>query len=271
MHSPSLSKLLRRKQKGISGHKNAVEKKIPDLQLEMLHIQQGIFHGNGRVVIVFEGFDAAGKGGAIRTLTSTLDPRGITVHPIGPPLPEERGEHYLQRFWRALPAPGTIAVFDRSWYGRVLVEKVEGLTKSSRIRDAYREINEFETLLTNDGISVLKFFLGVSREEQLRRFEDRLKDPYKQWKLTADDIRSHVHWDAYVKAADKMFAKTHNRNSPWHLIPADHKSLARLEIMRICVKELSEWREWIREKAARLGTRTLEQELARLGRKDGEL
>lgn len=261
MKTPSLAKLLRHKQRD-----DGKGEKIPDLQLEMLRVQQGIYHGKGRVVLAFEGFDAAGKGGCIRTLTSTLDPRGVKVHPVGPPEACEKGEHYLQRFWRNLPAPGEIAVFDRTWYGRVLVEKVERLAKPSRIHDAYREINEFERMLVDDGIVVLKFFLGISPGEQLRRFEARLNDPYKQWKLGEPDLEARRHWKDYVKAVDKMFEKTSTKRARWRLIPADHKDSARAEVLRETVHELGDWGDWIRSEAARLGSRTLKQELKSLGK-----
>jgi polyphosphate kinase 2 (PPK2 family) len=271
MGKPSLSKLLRHDQKTPKEGKNSLEKDISELQLEMLRVQQGVWHAKARVILAFEGFDAAGKGGCIRTLTANLDPRGVAVHPVGPPTPAEQGRHYLWRFWRDLPEPGTIAIFDRTWYGRVLVEKVERLAKPERIRDAYREINEFEQQLADDGVTILKFFLGISAPEQRRRFEARLEDPYKQWKLSEADLEARRHWDDYVKAVDKMFAKTHTKHAPWHLIPADHKPAARVSVLRETVRELGDWGDWIREKAERLGRRTLKQELKALGRKDKEL
>lgn len=265
MAKPSLRKLLKHKQKAPKGGKDTLEPEISRLQLEMLRVQQGLYHGKGRAVLVFEGFDAAGKGGCIRTLVARLDPRGVTVHPIGAPGPQEKGQHYLQRFWEKLPRAGTIAVFDRSWYGRVLVEKVEKLAEPERIHDAYREINEFERALVDDGVTVLKFFLGVSRGEQLGRFEARLNDPYKQWKLTEDDIRNRGNWDKYVKATDKMFEKT--SAVPWRLIPADDKASARAQVLRETVRELREWGDWIRSAAQRMGQRSLRQELEKMGRK----
>ncbi|MGZ3669761.1 MAG: polyphosphate kinase 2 family protein [Bdellovibrionota bacterium] len=267
MKTPSLSRLLRKTQKA-PPDKLKQEARIEKLQLEMLRVQQGIYHGKGRAIVIFEGFDAAGKGGCIRTLTSLLDPRGVAVHPVGPPNPEERGRHWLYRFWRDLPLPSTIAVFDRSWYGRVLVEKVEALTKPGRIHDAYREINEFERMLADDGITLIKFFLGISRDEQLRRFEDRLNDPYKQWKLSEDDLRNRRNWNAYVKAVDKMFRETHSKHAPWRLVPSDHKSAAREAVLSQTVEDLGDWGDWIQNCAAKLGRRTLKQEMKALGAKD---
>src|SRR5262249_29987963 len=147
------------------------------------------------------GFDAAGKGGAIRRLVEKLDPRGFKVHPIGPPEAVEQQIHYLYRFWTRLPKPGTIAIFDRTWYGRVLVEKVEKLAARKRCEQAYEEIVNFEKTLVQDGISLIKIFLAISKKEQLKRFEDRLNDPYKEWKLTKDDVEDRRRWDKYVKAA----------------------------------------------------------------------
>jgi polyphosphate kinase 2 (PPK2 family) len=260
MKAPSLSRLLRHKQKS-PDEKNLLEERLEKLELEMLRIQQGIFHGKGRVILLLEGFDAAGKGGCIRTITSHIDPRGVAVHAVGPPTKEEQGRHWLYRFWRDLPEPGTIALFDRSWYGRVLVEKVEQLAKPSRIHDAYREINEFERTLADDGITILKFFLGVSRDQQLKRFEERLGDPYKQWKLSEDDIRNRSNWDKYVKATDRMFEKTNKVH--WHLVGADHKAAARVEVLERIVKELGHWGNWMEKQANITGHRTLKQELGK--------
>lgn len=271
MSQLSLSRLLRHKQKPPKEDKDKLEKEISSLQLEMLRVQQGIWHGKGRVVLLFEGFDAAGKGGVIRTLTQCIDPRGVAVHPIGPPTPDEQGQHYLERFWSKLPKPGTIAVFDRSWYGRVLVEKVEKLAKPGRVHDAYREIREFERMLADDGITLLKFFLAITPEEQLQRFEDRLNDPYKQWKLGEPDIEARRRWNEYVKAVDKMLDKTDAKHARWSLIPADHKPLARVKVMRETVRTLCCWGDWIRDRAAKLGQRTLKQELEAMGKKGKDL
>src|SRR5882672_5475355 len=167
--------------------KAAYERKLAKLQLKMLSIQQTYFHENRRAVIAFEGWDAAGKGGAIRRLTEKLDPRGFHVWPIGPPTPEEQGRHYLYRFWNKLPERGQLAIFDRTWYGRVLVERVERLIKKPVWKRAYDEINEFERMLIDDGVRVVKIFLHITPDEQLRRFAERLNNPYKRWKLTDSD------------------------------------------------------------------------------------
>ncbi len=237
-----------------AGAKNELKK----LQLEMLRIQQGIFHHRKRAIVVFEGFDASGKGGAIRRLTEILDPRGALVHPIGPPRPDEQGKHYLYRFWTRLPAPGELAIFDRSWYGRVLVERVNRLTPKPDWKRAYQEINQFEAMLVNDGVDLVKIFLGISKAEQLKRFEDRLDDPYKQWKLQASDVEARQNWDSYVQAVDDLFARTDTRTAPWHLIAGDKKEYARLETLRIVTRHLRHHRIWA-EKQAKEQNRSLRE------------
>ncbi len=255
--SISLSKLLKNKKALTPDNKSDYKKEVENLQLRMLRIQQGIWHKKNRVIIVFEGFDAAGKGGAIRKLTKMLDPRGFKVHPIGAPTSEEQGKHWLYRFWSCLPAPGTIAIFDRSWYGRVLVERVEGLTKKANWQRAYQEINQFEQMLINDGIDIIKIFLCISKDEQLKRFQERLKDPYKQWKLTKDDIRSRKKWDKYVEAVDDLFIKTNVKVSSWHLIPANNKNYTRKEVLRVLTTELQNFEKWIERIAKKFGKKNL--------------
>jgi AMP-polyphosphate phosphotransferase len=236
---------------------------LNELQLKMLRIQQGVWHKKERVIIVFEGFDAAGKGGAIRKLTEKLDPRGVRVHPIGPPHPDEQEKHYLYRFWKNLPAPGTIAIFDRSWYGRVLVERVENLVEEKRWKAAYEEINQFEKMLKDDGVLIIKIFLKISKEVQLQRFQDRLNDPYKQWKITQEDVRAREKWNDYVLAVKAMLTKT-QKNISWNVINGDNKAQAREEILSIVTKELGPCEKWIQSKADRLGKRKLAKKLAGL-------
>lgn len=267
----SLSGLLENN-KALNGRANSsFKKEIQRLQLRMLRIQQGIWHRRSRAVIIFEGFDAAGKGGAIRKLTEILDPRGVKVHPIGPPNSEEQGKHWLYRFWSLLPSPGTIAVFDRSWYGRVMVERVDELTGEENWKRAFNEINEFEKMLQDDGIELIKIFLCVTKGEQLKRFEERLRDPYKQWKLSKADIRARKKWNQYVEAGDEMFKKTNLKSSPWHLIPADSKPYTRREALRIVTSELKVCEAWIEKQAAKLGQRSLEAALKELGKRRGDL
>ena len=207
-------------------------------QKKLLHVQQAYYHQKRRAVIVFEGWDAAGKGGAIRRLTSKLDPRGFTVYPIAAPREEENGRHYLYRFYTKLPVPGTMIILDRSYYGRVLVERVEGLASPPQWQRAYQEINEFERLLCDDGVRIVKLFLHISEKEQLRRFEERLHNPHKRWKLTEEDVRNREKRKDYEQAIDAMFAKTDTAQAPWHLIPAEHKWFARVEVLKTLVSAL---------------------------------
>ena len=209
-------------------------------QRKLLHVQQAYYHQKRRAVIVFEGWDAAGKGGAIRRLTSKLDPRGFTVYPIAAPREEENGRHYLYRFYTKLPVPGTMTIFDRSYYGRILVERVEGLASPPQWQRAYQEINEFERLLSDDGVRFVKLFLHISEQEQLRRFEERLHNPYKRWKLTEEDVRNRGKRKDYEQAIDAMFSKTDTVQAPWHLIPAEHKWFARVEVLKTLVSALRE-------------------------------
>jgi polyphosphate kinase 2 (PPK2 family) len=215
-----------------------IETEIRKLQLTLLKIQLGLKESNAKVIFMFEGFDAAGKGGAIKALTEFLDPRGYEVYPIGAPTKEEVGKHWLYRFWTRLPSPGHISIFDRSWYGRVLVEKIDELTPKAKIERAYEEINQFEKVLQNDDVHIMKFFLATSKEEQLERFEARLKDPAKVWKVSLDDIRARGQWDQYVEATDLLIKRTNTEACPWHLIVHDKKKEARLEILRIVVERL---------------------------------
>ena len=230
-------------------NKDALVEEAKKLQLNMLRIQQGVFHKKDRVIIIFEGFDAAGKGGAIRALTERLDPRNVRVVPIGEPTEDEKGKPWLYRFWRDLPNPGHITIFDRSWYGRVLIEKVDHLTSPEKLKSAYEEINHFEAQLQNDGITLIKIFLGITKDEQLNRFEDRLKDPYKQWKIGMPDINARKNWSKYVKAVDEIFLKCSPKTSPWHLVAANSKRFTRKEVLSIVTTKLKFCEQWI-EKAA---------------------
>jgi polyphosphate kinase 2 (PPK2 family) len=215
------------------------ERRLDELELRLLQIQQAYKRQDLRGIVVLEGWDTAGKGGLIRRMTVKLDPRQARVWPIGAPTVEEQGDHYLQRFWARLPDPGTLGVFDRSWYGRVLVERVEGFARPEEWRRAYEEINGFERLLIDDGVRLVKLFLHIDKEEQLKRFRERLDVDYKRWKLTPDDIRNHLRWDDYAVAIDDMFARTSTRAAPWHVIPANHKWYARVTGMQTIVDCLS--------------------------------
>ncbi len=191
------------------------------------------------VVIAFEGWDAAGKGGAIKRVTERLDPRGYAVHPIGAPKGDDAAHHYLWRFWRRLPEAGQIAIFDRSWYGRVLVERIEGFCSREAWQRAYREINAFERQLVEYGTVLFKFWMHISKDEQLRRFEARAADPIKQWKLTEDDWRNREKWDLYYEAVDEMLLKTSTHLAPWTVVEGNDKHYARVKVLRTLVEGLS--------------------------------
>jgi PPK2 family polyphosphate:nucleotide phosphotransferase len=207
-------------------------------QTALLHLQRALFHHKKRVIFAFEGWDAAGKGGAIRRLTELLDPRGVRVHSISAPSPEEQGKHYLYRFWEKLPPQGHIAVFDRTWYGRVLVERIEGFCTQKEWQRAYDEINEFERTLTDDDVIMVKFFLHITKDEQKERFLDRLNDPLKHWKMTPEDLRNREKWDDYAKAINDMLAKTNTEHAPWHLIAANNKHYTRAKTLKISCETL---------------------------------
>lgn len=212
---------------------------LSDLQAQLTLIQQAfLFHGI-KGVLVFEGWDAAGKGGAIRRISQALDPRSFKVWPIGAPRNYYLNRHYLLRFWERLPPEGAISAFDRSWYGRVLVERLENLTSEKRWRAAYREINDFERMLIDDGTRLVKLFFHISKEEQMERFSERLRNPLKRWKLTYEDFRNRERWAETELAVDEMLARTSTAIAPWHVIPANNKKFARIKAMRAIVDAFS--------------------------------
>jgi polyphosphate kinase 2 (PPK2 family) len=214
--------------------RDAYEEELADLQQDLFRRQIRLWQKGQRAIVVFEGWDAGGKGGVIRRLTYEMDPRGFKVWPIGPPKDEEPRYPFLWRFWKRLPDRGEVAIFDRSWYGRVLVERVEAFASEKEWARAYDEINEFETMLTADGIRLAKFFLHISSREQLRRFRARGTDPLKQYKLTRDDWRNRGKRKAYERAIQEMLDRTHRKDAPWHVVPAEDKSFARLTVLRAC-------------------------------------
>lgn len=211
--------------------KEDYEDRLHAVQRRLLTLQQQIYRKQRRAVIAFEGWDAAGKGGSIRRLTERLDPRGIKVWPIGPPRDDEQRRHYLWRFWQRLPAPGEIAVFDRTWYGRVLVERVEGFAGKREWRRAYDEINDFERALVDDGVPVVKIFLHITKAEQLRRFRERLRNPWKRWKVGPEDWRNRRRWKQYHRAINDMLKRTDTKAAPWTVIPGNAKWYARTEVL----------------------------------------
>lgn len=215
------------------------EAELDKQQTKLRQIQQAYLGSGQSAVIVMEGWDAAGKGGTIRRMSAVLDPRGFKVWPIAAPRHYHLERHYLLRFWERLPPKGAIAVFDRSWYGRVLVERVEGFASASEWGRAFDEINDFERLLTDDRMRVLKFFLHISPEEQLERFEARLRDPMKRWKLSYEDFRNRKKWDDYEDATNEMLDRTSTKRAPWHVIAANDKKWARIQILKTITTELA--------------------------------
>lgn len=237
---------------------------IKELQLKMLRIQQCVWHNKERVIIAIEGFDASGKGGSIRRVVEKLDPRGYRVHPIGPPKDDEQGKHYLYRFWVNLPSPGIIAIFDRTWYGRVLVERVDKLIPKKRWEEAYQEINQFEKTLVADGVTLIKIFIKVSKKEQYKRFEERLNDPYKHWKITEADIEARKKWSAYATAVKDMISKTSTSSAAWYIVDGDDKDKAREEVLSIITSTLKKQEKWTEKNAKGKEQKELTKELRRL-------
>jgi polyphosphate kinase 2 (PPK2 family) len=211
------------------------DRKLDKLRHKLMQIQQAYLFSGQSGVIVFEGWDAAGKGGTIRRISSALDPRSFKVWPIGAPRPYYLDRHFLLRFMERLPPRGAISAFDRSWYGRVLVERVEELAPEDRWKAAYREINEFERMIVDDGVRLVKLFFHISPDEQLARFEDRLRNPLKRWKLSYEDFRNRRRWDDYAVAIDEMFQKTSTDHAPWSVIPANDKKYARVAALKAIV------------------------------------
>ncbi len=208
-------------------------------QVQLRELGWQVYQQKRPVVIVFEGWDAAGKGGAIKRVTEKMDPRGYVVYPISAPQGEDKTRHYLYRFWRRLPEKGQIAIFDRSWYGRVLVERVEGFCTEEAWKRAYKEINSFERQMRDFGAVVGKFWIHITREEQLRRFEERKQTGYKAWKLTDEDWRNRGKWGAYEEAVNEMLLKTGTRTAPWTLVEGNDKHWARVKILSTLVDLLS--------------------------------
>jgi polyphosphate kinase 2 (PPK2 family) len=212
--------------------KESYAKDLKKFQLGLLNLQLRIKESKRSVIIVIEGPDAAGKGGAIKRTLEFLDPRLVRVYSTQKPTTEEYRHHYLWRFWNRLPSYGEIAVFDRSWYGRVLVERVEGFATDAEWKRAYAEINEMERTLVDDGAIVIKLYLHVSKEEQLKRFKERQANPYKHWKINDEDWRNRRKWNQHNKAAEEMFVKTSTKLAPWTVIAGDYKWHARVSFAK---------------------------------------
>ena len=219
-------------------HRKQYNARLKELQLELLHYQYLLKDLPRCLILVFEGPDAAGKGGVIKRMTQKLDPRYLKVWSTVKPTDEELAHHYLWRFWNRLPRRGHGAIFDRSWYGRVLVERVEKFATNEEWRRAFREINDFEQTLADNGAILLKYYLHISKKEQLRRFKSRASDPYKHWKISEEDWRNRRKWDRHNEAAEEMFSHTDHQHAPWHLIEAEDKRHSRVKCLEILVDRL---------------------------------
>jgi polyphosphate kinase 2 (PPK2 family) len=211
--------------------KKEYRQRLYSLQVRMRELEFEIFKQRLPVIILYEGWDAGGKGGNIKRVVENLDPRGYSVIPIAAPQGEERTHHYLWRFWKHIPKAGHIAVFDRSWYGRVMVERVEGFCKPDEWKRAFQEINEFESQLVSFGTVLVKFWIHITKEEQLRRFEERGANPFKNYKLTDEDWRNREKWDQYLEAVEEMLLRTSTHYAPWTVIEGNDKYFARVKAL----------------------------------------
>ena len=214
------------------------KKELKKLQKRLGELHNTIYRQKIPVILCYEGWDAAGKGGNIRRIARPLDPRGFDVMPIASPEPHELNRQYLWRFWTRLPRSGHVCIFDRTWYGRVMVERLEGFCTEDDWKRAYNEMNEFERQLTDWGAVVIKFWIHIDQDTQLQRFTDRQNTPEKQWKLTEEDWRNREKWPQYEEAINEMLEKTSTENAPWYIIESNDKKYARIKTLKIVIKAL---------------------------------
>lgn len=224
----------------VSLDKETYDKKLVLNQVALAQLGYQVYVKQRPVMMVFEGWDAAGKGGVIKRVAEKLDPRGYVVYSIAAPQGEDKTHHYLWRFWRRLPEAGQIALFDRSWYGRVMVERIEGFCSEGDWKRAFREINQFERQLMDFGVILFKFWMNITKDEQLRRFEDRANDKLRSWKLTEEDWRNREKWDHYEDAVNEMLLKTSTISAPWTVVEGNDKRYARVKVLSTLVDKLSE-------------------------------
>lgn len=222
----------------VSMENEEYKKELKRLQQRLGELHNRLYRKKVPVIIAYEGWDAAGKGGNIKRITGALDPRGYEVHPIASPEPHEKARHYLWRFWTRLPKTGHIAIFDRTWYGRVMVERLEGFCSENDWMRAYNEINEFEKELHDWGAVIIKFWVQIDKDTQLERFNDRQNTPEKQWKITDEDWRNREKWDLYEDAVNEMIQKTSTTYAPWHVLESVDKKYARIKALKIVIDEL---------------------------------
>lgn len=240
VRSPYKTTILESVDLGKTLSKEEYKKRIKALQERISKLHSEIYKRRIPVILAFEGWDAAGKGGAIKRLTEKLDPRGYEVIPTASPNDIEKAHHYLWRFWNAVPKAGHIAIFDRTWYGRVMVERIEGFCTQDEWQRAYKEINEMEAQFASFGAVVLKFWLHIDKDEQERRFKERMEIPEKQWKITEEDWRNREKWDQYEEAVDEMIVRTSTSYAPWIIVEGNSKYYARVKVLESVVRALEE-------------------------------
>ncbi len=238
MSEASAATILDRVDLTLSLDRETYDRERQELDERLMDAENELFLARIPAVICYEGWDAGGKGGNIRRLTQGLDPRGYEVVPVAAPTAEEKAHHYLWRFWRHVPKAGHITIFDRTWYGRVLVERVEGFCSEFEWKRAYDEINEFERQLADFGTVIVKFWLQIDAEEQLRRFQERKDTPYKQWKITDEDWRNREKRPKYEPAVNEMLRRTSTPHAPWTILEANCKYYARIKALRTVAEAL---------------------------------
>ncbi len=241
INSPSgLKKLLKEKHHNVEKLMFSLnyEEELMQLQIELVKLQRDVYLNKRRVAIIFEGRDAAGKGGNIRRFIEHLNPRAMRVVALNKPTEMEKGQWYFQRYVNTLPNPGEIIFYDRSWYNRAVVEPVMGFCTEQEYKTFLLQVPEFEHMLYEDGVEIIKFWLSISKDEQKKRFDSRKDDPLKQWKLSPIDKKAQEHWDDYTKYKKEMFSRTHMSYSPWVIIEANNKKKARLETIRYVLSHL---------------------------------
>lgn len=249
--------------------KEPYDETLKKLQKKLKRLHNEIYLKKIPVIIAYEGWDAAGKGGNIKRVAAALDPRGYEVCPIAAPDKYELAHHYLWRFWKHIPKTGHVEIFDRTWYGRVMVERIEGFCTQEQWRRAYREINEFERELHEWGAVIVKFWIHVSKEEQLRRFNDRQNTPEKQWKITDEDWRNREKWDDYEQAVDEMIRYTSTDFAPWTIVESEDKKYARIKALEVLIDAIEKRLEQAEKEEKKSGDENFPQE-SQKGKKSGK-
>ena len=235
---PFQSSILSHVDLSLSYTREEYREKLKTLQDRLSFLHSELYRRQIPVILAFEGWDAGGKGGAIKRLTQALDPRGYQVNPTAAPNDIEKAHHYLWRFWQNMPKTGHIAIFDRTWYGRVMVERIEGFCTTEEWKRAYKEINDMEAQLAHSGAIILKFWMQIDKDEQERRFRERMENPEKQWKITDEDWRNREKWDQYEMAVDEMLIRTSTTYAPWIIVEGNSKYYARIKVLQTVIDAL---------------------------------